>query len=94
MTQYCLGNDNFPRKLERCCSIHATVFVKPWTKRNKTNDNNNNIDNDNKVDDDCNLLTAHISGFETMSGSERSMVLLHDKHIITKDNNSSYNVVY
>ena len=61
--------------------------------RNPTNDNTANNDNnrkkDYKADDERNLVTAHISGFDKISGFEKSMTLLHDMYVNYNDDNGS-----
>ena len=60
LTQLGLGNDSFPRELERCCSIHIVAF----TKGNKQpNDGNGKHDYDatnNEERKDC-FISAHIT---------------------------------
>ena len=84
------GHDNYPWTLEKMCNMHRTIYYKP-TKRKKggNNDcnlNNNDIDEDdnNKKDDtnedEVNLVTAHIAGFDQMSGFEQMSALIDEGH--------------
>ena len=91
-TQYGLGNDNFPHKLESCCSIHATVFAKPWTKRDKTDNNDN--DNDKEDTDGEGLLTAHIAEYDDMDSYDQVCALIADGYChYTEDNGFSIHII-
>ena len=84
------GHDNYPRTLEEMCNMHRTIYHKP-TKRKKSGNNDRNLNNDDIDDDDNNkkedtnedegnLVTAHIAGFDQMSGYEQILALIDEGH--------------
>ena len=84
------GHDNYPCTLEEMCNIHWTIYHKP-TKRKKSGNNDHNLNNDDMDDDDnnkkedknedeVNLVTAHIAGFDQMSGFEQMSALIDEGH--------------
>ena len=83
------GHDNYPRTLEKMCNMHQTIYYKP-TKRKKSGNNDRNLNNDDIDDDDNkkedtnedegNLVTAHIAGFDQMSRYEQVSAFIDERH--------------
>ena len=83
------GHDNYPLTLEEMYNVHRTMYYKP-TKRKKSGNNDRNLNNDDINDDDNNkkedtnedegnLVTAHIAGFDQMSGYEQISALIDEQ---------------
>ena len=91
------------------CNLHQTVHGKsnkkkrngnnnPNLKNNDTNDDDDddNIKKENNADDEGNLVTAHIAGFDKMDGFQKLIALVDDRHgdYNNDDDDSLYDIVY